>query len=79
MKLNKQQKRRIGIDAGLMAVFLIGLLAVFTPTSIEFRLLGAFLMAHGLTRFGYEWTIIELKEEITELKNKDSENQNMSN
>lgn len=78
MKLNKQLKRRIGIDAGLMAMFLLGLLAVFTPTTIEFRLLGAFLMAHGLTRFGYEWTIIEMKEEIIELKNKDSENQNMS-
>lgn len=73
MKLNKQQKRRIGIDAGLMAVFLMGLFAVFIPVTIEARLLGAFLMAHGLTRFGYEWTIIEMKEEITELKNKDSE------
>lgn len=78
MKLNKQQKRRIGIDACFMAVFLIGLLAVFIPAIIEVRLLGAFLMAHGLTRFCYEWTIIELEEEITELKNKDNKNQNMS-
>lgn len=69
MKLNKQQITRIRIDAYQMMVFLIGLLAVVTPVQIEARLLGAFLMAHGLTCFRYEWTIKRMEEEINELKN----------
>lgn len=70
-------KTRICIDAYNMMVFLIGLLAVVTPVPIEARLLGAFLMAHGLTCFRYEYTIKRMDEEITELKN--NKNQNMSN
>ena len=76
MKLTKQQKRRICIDAHGMMVFLIGLLAVVTPVPIEARLLGAFLMANGLTEFEYKWRIKRMDEEITELK--DNKNQNMS-
>ena len=73
MKLNT----RIGIDVYNMMVFLIGLLAVITPVPIEARLLGAFLMADGLTNFQWEYRIKRMDEEITELK--DNKNQNMSN
>lgn len=73
MKLNT----RIRIDVYNMMVFLIGLLAVITPVPIEARLLGAFLMANGLTNFQWEYRIKRMDEEITELK--DSKNQNISN
>ena len=73
MKLNT----RIGIDVYNMMVFLTGLLAVITPVPIEARLLGAFLMADGLTNFQWEYRIKRMDEEITELK--DNKNQNMSN
>lgn len=73
MKLNT----RIRIDVYNMMVFLIGLLAVITPVQIEARLLGAFLMANGLTNFQWEYRIKRMDEEITELK--DNKNQNISN
>lgn len=76
MKLNKQQITRIRIDVYNMMVFLIGLLTVITPVPIEARLLGAFLMANGLTNFQWEYRIKRMDEEITELK--DNKNQNMS-
>lgn len=72
MKLNT----RICIDVHNMMVFLIGLLAVVTPVPIEARLMGAFLMANGLTNFQWEYRIKRMDEEITELK--DNKNQNMS-
>lgn len=78
MKLNKQQITRIRIDVYNMMLFLLGVLTVFTPVPIEARLLGAFLMAHGLTNFEWEYRIKRMDKEITELKNKDNKNQNMS-
>lgn len=78
MKLNKQQITRIRIEMYNMMVFLVGFLAVVTPVPIEARLLGAFLMANGLTNFQWEYRIKRMDKEITELKNKDNKNQNMS-
>ena len=56
-------------DAYHLSIFLLGVVCVFTPLDIEARLLGAFLMAHCLTRFGYDATIDRMQREIDELKN----------
>lgn len=67
--MNKIQKTRFLKDAYHLSVFLLGVVCVFTPLDIEARLLGAFLMAHCLTRFGYDATIDRMQREINELKN----------
>lgn len=76
--MNEIQKTRLLKDAYQLCLFLLGVICVFTPIDLEARLLGAFLMAHSLTRFCYDATLDRMEREISELKNKDNKNQNMS-
>lgn len=67
--MNEILKRRIVKDAYFLLAVLIGVLAIFSTMDLEARILGAFLMAYGLTRFGYDSEIERLEREIDELKN----------
>lgn len=67
--MNKIQKTQFLKDAYNLSIFFFGVVCVFTPIGIEARLLGAFMMAHYLTRLAYDETIDRMQREIDELKN----------
>ena len=67
--MNKIQKTRFLKDGFFLSAFLIGVICIFSPIDLEARILGAFLMAYGLTRFGYDSEIDRMQREIDELKN----------
>lgn len=77
--MNKIQKIRILKDRFYLSSCLIGAIVIFLDIDLEARILGAFLLAYGLTRFSYDATLDRMERELSELKNKDKENQNMSN
>lgn len=67
--MNKIQKKRYLKDGFFLSAFLIGVICIFSPIDLEARILGAYLMTYGLTRFGYDSEIDRLQREIDELKN----------
>lgn len=67
--MNKIQKKRYLKDGYFLLAVTVGAITIFSSIDLEARILGAFLMAYGLTRFGYDSEIDRMQREIDELKN----------